>query len=119
MSLVTYQLAEKHVDFLVTVLIEGALAATVILVPALSEQETTRALINILRANENHRKMLLVHRSVKAKLNVRKKTEVGCRYSILLELSYFDPVRKLIIDPMHIFTWEQLGQYFAKSGCSN
>lgn len=24
-----------------------------------------------------------------------------CRYSVLLELSYFDPVRMLVIDPMH------------------
>ena len=25
----------------------------------------------------------------------------GCRYSILLDLPYFDPVRMTIIDPMH------------------
>ena len=28
-------------------------------------------------------------------------SEHGCRYSILLELPYFDPVRMLLIDPMH------------------
>jgi hypothetical protein len=28
-------------------------------------------------------------------------TEYGCRYSALLELPYFDPIRMAIIDPMH------------------
>ena len=28
-------------------------------------------------------------------------SELGCRYSVLLELFYFDPVRMLLIDPMH------------------
>lgn len=28
-------------------------------------------------------------------------SELGCRYSILLELPYFDPIRMTIIDPMH------------------
>ena len=27
-------------------------------------------------------------------------SELGCRYSILLELPYFDPIRMTIIDPM-------------------
>ena len=31
----------------------------------------------------------------------KKESEVGCRYSVLLDLPYFDPVRMLIIDPMH------------------
>ena len=31
----------------------------------------------------------------------RRQTDLGCRYSILLELDYFDPVRMLVIDPMH------------------
>ena len=31
----------------------------------------------------------------------RKESEYGCRYSCLLELPYFDAIRKLIIDPMH------------------
>ncbi len=30
-----------------------------------------------------------------------KESEFGCRYSCLLELPYFDAIRKLIIDPMH------------------
>ena len=28
-------------------------------------------------------------------------SEFGCRYSVLLELFYFDPVQMLLIDPMH------------------
>lgn len=44
------------------------------------------------------------------KKNVRCKTrtsreglekEYGVRYSVLLELDYFDPVRMTVIDPMH------------------
>ncbi len=31
----------------------------------------------------------------------RRQTDLGCRYSILLELDYFDPVRMLVIDSMH------------------
>ena len=30
-----------------------------------------------------------------------KESEMGCRYSVLLELPYFDPIRMLPIDPMH------------------
>ena len=30
-----------------------------------------------------------------------KESELGCRYSSLLQLPYFDPVGMLIIDPMH------------------
>ena len=31
----------------------------------------------------------------------KKESEYGCRYSSLLKLTYFDPVRMLLIDPMH------------------
>ena len=31
----------------------------------------------------------------------RKESEYGCRYSSLLKLTYFDPVRMILIDPMH------------------
>ena len=31
----------------------------------------------------------------------QKRKELGCRYSSLLQLSYFDPIKMLIIDPMH------------------
>ena len=33
---------------------------------------------------------------------VKRQQELeGCRYSVLLDLPYFDPVRMTIIDPMH------------------
>ena len=25
----------------------------------------------------------------------------GCRYSVLLELDYYDPIRMLVVDPVH------------------
>ena len=31
----------------------------------------------------------------------RQESKIGCRYSVLLELPYFDPIRMLLIDPMH------------------
>ena len=31
----------------------------------------------------------------------KKESELGCHYSVLLKLPYFDPVRMTIIDPMH------------------
>ena len=34
----------------------------------------------------------------------KKESELGCCYSSLLELPYFDPVKMLAIDPMHIGT---------------
>ena len=42
----------------------------------------------------------LLHCKTKTEL---KKTEsaVGCRYSVLLSLPYFDPIRMLPVDPMH------------------
>lgn len=30
-----------------------------------------------------------------------KEAELGCRYTVLLQLPYFDPVRMAVIDPMH------------------
>ena len=33
--------------------------------------------------------------------NKQKELEIGCRYSVLLILPYFDPVQMLLIDPMH------------------
>ena len=54
------------------------------------------------RTNDRHRQ------DVGSTLKCRNKTqrekresEVGCRYSVLLDLPYFDPIRMLIIDPMH------------------
>ena len=38
----------------------------------------------------------------------QKESEVGCRYSVLVDLPYFVPIRMLIIDTMHIL---YLGYY--------
>ena len=55
-----------------------------------------------LRSNEKHREDVrtLLACSTKSERE-RKESELGCRYSSLLQLPYFDPVRMLIIDPMH------------------
>lgn len=54
------------------------------------------------RTNARHRKDVNLTLQCRNKTE-REKTEsvVGCRYSVLLDLPYFDPVRMLIIDPMH------------------
>ena len=56
----------------------------------------------IKRTNEEHR--LNVHRIQQAKTKTerdRLESRYGCRYSVLLQLPYFDPTRMLLIDPMH------------------
>jgi len=54
------------------------------------------------RSNAQHRK------DVSSVLKCKTKTQqanleslLGCRYSVLLDLPYFDPVRMAVIDPMH------------------
>ena len=57
----------------------------------------------ILRTNETHRghvKKLQTKYKTKTKRQSKEK-KYGCRYSVLLHLPYFDPVRMLLIDPMH------------------
>ena len=54
------------------------------------------------RSNDAHRRD--VNSTLKCRSRAdreRKESELGCRYSILLELPYFNPVRMLILDPMH------------------
>ena len=53
-------------------------------------------------------------------LNIRTKTELqkaesrlGCRYSVLLKLPYFNALRMLIVDPMHLFLGS--AKYFLKN----
>lgn len=54
------------------------------------------------RDNGKHRKAVESILKCKTKTaRSHKESELGCRYSCLLQLSYFDPVRMLIIDPMH------------------
>lgn len=54
------------------------------------------------RNNERHRKDIDVVLECSRKTKRQKKeSEIGARYSCLLQLPYFDAVRMLIIDPMH------------------
>ena len=55
-----------------------------------------------LRTSEIHRQHAYLHKSCNT-LDAQRKIERehGCRYSVLLELPYFDAVQMYIIDPMH------------------
>ena len=54
------------------------------------------------RSNSNHRSSAIRTKKCPNKTQRQKmESELGCRYSVLLELSYFDPVRMVVIDPMH------------------
>ena len=114
-SLVTYLLPEKFVVFLVTMLTLDTLDVT------LQIWDVPRCYCNFgtgvfgkhnysgfdraswtLRTNKRHRDD--VNKTLKCSSKSerdRKESEVGCRYSSLLQLPYFDAVRMLIIDPMH------------------
>ena len=55
-----------------------------------------------MRSNQQHRQdvsklTMCTTRTERAKTE----SQLGCRFSVLLDLPYFDPVRMLIIDPMH------------------
>ena len=54
------------------------------------------------RTVEEHRKNV---EAIKSCTTVKHQSELeskfGCRYSVLLDLPYFDPIRMTIIDPMH------------------
>ena len=55
-----------------------------------------------MRTNEEHRKRLArIVRSANKTEQDHLQSELGCRYSSLLQLPYFDPIRMLTIDPMH------------------
>lgn len=54
------------------------------------------------RTNEAHRLAAESTRKCPNKTQRQKlESEVGCRFSVLLDLEYFDPVRMVILDPMH------------------
>ena len=58
----------------------------------------------LLRDNKKHRQdaqKLCDSPILSATARSRMESELGCRYSVLLKLPYFDPVRMNIIDPMH------------------
>ena len=56
----------------------------------------------VYRSNDNHRSdaLKLLHCKTITELK-RKESTFGCRYSTLLTLPYFDPIRMLPVDPMH------------------
>lgn len=55
-----------------------------------------------LRTAEGHRASVGLLRKCKSKTELsQKESELGCRYSALTELPYFDAPRMLILDPMH------------------
>ena len=56
----------------------------------------------ILRTNQKHRDDVEITLTCSSKsARKHKESELGCRYSSLLKLSYFDTVWMLTIDPMH------------------
>lgn len=55
-----------------------------------------------LRTNYLHRQNVQLVQQCKTNTEQkRKESQLGCRYSVLLQLPYFDPPQMLIIDPMH------------------
>lgn len=55
-----------------------------------------------MRTNESHRKDIEeVQKATTKTSRAEMESQLGCRYSILLDLEYFDPPRMLSIDPMH------------------
>ena len=54
------------------------------------------------RSIVSHRQHALAHKNCKtAQQQKLIEREYGCRYSILLELPYYDVVRMSVVDPMH------------------
>ena len=90
-----YQLVERHVGSLVIMLIWAAPGVTVTLEQVYLVGKTTLDL-----TGPNGIPVITKKCKTKTARN-HKERELGCRYSCLLQLPYFDPVRMLIIDPMH------------------
>ena len=66
------------------------------------------------RTNESHRGDVAKLAHCKTKTELRKKeSELGCRYSSLLKLPYFNPPTMLVIDPMHCL-FLGLAKHFVK-----
>lgn len=54
------------------------------------------------RTNDSHRSSIkIIHESCNKTTRDRLESQHGCRYSVLLDLPYFDPVRMTVIHPMH------------------
>ena len=60
------------------------------------------------RNMEDHRKAAFDLKCKTQSELTQKQSEAGYWYSVLLRLSYFDPTRFLIVDPMHNCTWALL-----------
>ena len=68
----------------------------------------------VMRTNESHRRDVAKLSSCNTKSGLRKKeSELGCRYSSLLKLPYFDAPTMLVIDPMHCL-FLGLAKHFVK-----
>ncbi len=51
---------------------------------------------------DKHKDFAIKHQAAKTKAQQKViEREHGCRYSVLLQLPYFDPIRMCVIDPMH------------------
>ena len=54
------------------------------------------------RTNKDHRKSIeAIQKAWTKTMRNQLDGSYGCRYSVLLELDYFDPVRMLLVDQMH------------------
>lgn len=54
------------------------------------------------RTNDSHRSDInKIKQSRNKTQRNQKESEYGCRYSVLLKLPYFDPIRMVCLDPMH------------------
>lgn len=54
------------------------------------------------RENSDHWKWAFKHKECKTRADQKQIERLhGCRYSALLELEYFDPIRMCVVDPMH------------------
>ena len=54
------------------------------------------------RTNASHRVHAYKHKECKTEKDQKKiERDYGCRYSVLLELPYYDVIRMCVVDPMH------------------
>ena len=74
----------------------------------------------VYRSMDKHRKDVELTLKCSSKTaKERMESQVGCRYSCLLQLPYFDAVRMLIIDPMHnlyLGTAKNIFRFWRSSG---
>ena len=54
------------------------------------------------RSVASHRQNIEIIQQCQTKTaRAAKESQLGCRYSVLMKLPYFDPIKMLVIDPMH------------------